>query len=78
MLIDGKYSDILRENEVKGSEVQREGLVSFSDSNSKGMNYKAVKQIVGKIFSPFTGCALLSVEESFDLSTSFYYSFPER
>ena len=46
-------SDMLRENEAKGS--RSRGKVLVSDRNLKGMNYKTLQQIVGKKpFSPFT------------------------
>ena len=54
MIIDDECSDILRENEAKGS--RSRGKVLVSDRNLKGMSYKTLQQIVGKKpFSPFTG-----------------------
>ena len=50
VMIDDECSDILRENEAKGS--RSRGKVLVSDRNLKGMNYKTLQQIVGK--KPFS------------------------
>ena len=51
VMIDDECSDILRENEAKGS--RSRGKILVSDRNLKGMNYKTLQQIVGKNHSLF-------------------------